>query len=75
MYLEQSLRLVNPRVSLHYMDYSKYFDSSAFTSEHLGNTMDGGSWTEILSSKWFGANDPITGVILDGRWAGRLMMI
>jgi hypothetical protein len=68
MYLEQSLRLVNPHVSLHYMDYSKYFDSTAFTANHIGDTMDGGGWTEMLSSKWFGQNDPITGQILDGRW-------
>ena len=70
MYLEQSLRLVNPKVSLHYMDYSKYFGSPEFYTGHLGNTMDGGSWTEILSSKWFGKNDPLTGELVDGRWAG-----
>jgi hypothetical protein len=29
-YLEQSLQLVNPRVALHYMDYSKYFESDDF---------------------------------------------
>ena len=29
-YLEQSLQLVNPRVALHYMEYSKYFESDAF---------------------------------------------
>jgi hypothetical protein len=69
MYLEQSLRLVNPRVSLHYMDYSKYFGSTEFTTGHIGNTMDGGGWTELLSSKWFGKNDPLSGQILDGRWA------
>ena len=32
--------------------------------------MDGGNWTEILSSKYFGSNDPYSGIILDGRWAG-----
>lgn len=31
--------------------------------------MDGGSWTEIFTSKYFGSNDPFTGEILDGRWA------
>jgi hypothetical protein len=68
LYLEQSLRLVNPRVSLHYMDYSKYFETSAFTSGHVKDPMDGGAWTEILSDKWFGKNDPLTGQILDSRW-------
>lgn len=29
-YLEQSLQLVNPRVALHYMEYTKYFESTAF---------------------------------------------
>jgi hypothetical protein len=67
-YLEQSLRLVNPRVSLHYMEYSKYFSSDDF-QKHVDNQLDGGNWTEILSSKYFGSNDPITGEILDGRWA------
>jgi hypothetical protein len=73
MYLEQSLRLVNPRVSLHYLDYSKYFGSTEFTTGHIGNTMDGGGWTELLSSKWFGKNDPLSGQILDGRWAATVM--
>ena len=47
MYLEQSLRLVNPRVSLHYMDYSKYFESDAFKSR--ATNMDGGEWTELMT--------------------------
>lgn len=67
MYLEQSLRLVNPRVSLHYMEYSKYFSSSNFTKRE--NEMDGGKWTSLLTSKWFGSNDPYTGEIIDSRWA------
>ena len=29
-YLEQSLQLVNPAVALHYMEYSKYFESLEF---------------------------------------------
>jgi hypothetical protein len=29
-YLEQSLELVNPRVALHYMEYTKYFETVAF---------------------------------------------
>lgn len=29
-YLEQTLQLVNPRVALHYMDYTKYFETNAF---------------------------------------------
>jgi hypothetical protein len=67
-YLEQSLRLVNPRVSLHYMEYTKYFTSDDF-SNHINNQMDGGNWTTILSDKWFGSNDPESGIILDSRWA------
>ena len=47
MYLEQSLRLVNPRVSLHYMDYSKYFESDAFKSR--ATNMDGGEWNELMT--------------------------
>jgi len=59
-YLEQSLQLVNPRVALHYMEYAKYFSSADFT-KHLKNQLDGGAWTEILSDKYFGSNDPYTG--------------
>ena len=34
----------------------------------LQHQLDGGSWTEILSSKFFGSSDPISGRIIDGRW-------
>ena len=68
MYLEQSLRLINPKLSMHYMDYSKYFDSRDFDS-HQQNQMDGGNWTELMSDKWFGQNDPYSGEIIDSRWA------
>ena len=68
MYLEQSMRLINPRVSLHYMEYTKYFDSQQFAS-HIMNPLDGGNWTELLSAKWFGSNNPYTGEIITGRWA------
>lgn len=70
-YLEQSLQLVNPRTCLHYMEYVKLFDttdSSAYKS-HKSNELDGGSWTELLTSTYFGSSDPYTGRILDGRWA------
>ena len=67
-YLEQSMQLVNPKVCLHYMEYTKYFTSEGF-QKHLTNELDGGGWTELLSSKFFGANDPLTGRITDGRWA------
>ena len=67
-YLEQSLQLVNPRVALHYMEYSKYFESPDYAG-HLTNQLSGGGWTEILTSTFFGRNDPITGRIMDGRWA------
>ena len=69
LFAEQSLRLINPRVSLHYMDYSKYFESPEFKHRHIYNQLDGGNWTEIFSAKWFGKNDPLTGVIVDSRWA------
>ena len=48
MYLEQVMRLVNPRVSLHYMEYSKYFESAGFDA-HKENQMDGGTWTELMT--------------------------
>lgn len=67
-YLEQSLQLVNPRVALHYLEYVDLFSSNEFLVDHLQNTMDGGTWTEILSEKYFGANDPITGRIINSRW-------
>ena len=67
-YLEQSMQLVNPKVCLHYMEYTKYFSSEGF-QKHLTNELDGGGWTELLSSKFFGANDPLSGRITDGRWA------
>ena len=35
VYLEQSLQLVNPKVALHYMEYTKYFESSDFISRKL----------------------------------------
>ena len=50
MYLEQSLRLVNPRVSLHYMDYSKYFESDAFKSR--ATNMDGGEWNDLMTGSY-----------------------
>jgi hypothetical protein len=34
----------------------------------MENQLDGGAWTELLSSKYFGSSDPFTGRILDGRW-------
>ena len=67
-YLEQSLQAVNPRVALHYMEYSTYYTSDAWNN-HMKNQLDGGAWTELLSDKWFGRNDPYTGEILDGRWS------
>lgn len=67
-YLEQSLQLVNPRVALHYLEYAALFSSENFQS-HIDNQLDGGAWTEIMTEKFFGSNDPLTGKILDGRWA------
>ena len=59
-YLEQSLQAINPRVALHYMEYSTYYTSDAWNN-HMKNQLDGGAWTELLSEKWFGRNDPYTG--------------
>jgi len=67
-YLEQSLRLVNPRVSLHYIDYFEMFTSQAYRRNHMANPLDGGAWNEILSDKYFGSNDPATGRIVDSLW-------
>ena len=67
MYLEQSLRQINPRLSLHYMDYSKYFETDLF-AKHVTSPMDGGNWTDIFSEKWFGKNNPWNGVILEPGW-------
>ena len=36
----------------------------------MENQIDGGTWTELMTEKWFGSNDPYTGEIVDGRWAG-----
>lgn len=68
-YLEQTMRLVNPRVSLHYMEYSKYFSSDDFTKGHLTNTMDGGKWNEFMTETWFGTSSANTGRLQNGRWA------
>ena len=34
----------------------------------VSHQLDGGAWTEILTSKYLGTSDPITGRIIDGRW-------
>ena len=68
MYLEQSLRMINPKLSMHYIDYTKYFEAHEFEN-HVVSQMDGGNWTDIFSDKWFGKNDPYSGVITDSRWA------
>ena len=68
-YFEQSLQAVNPRTALHFMEYTRYFDSDAYWQGHLSNTADGGKWLEFMTSVWFGSNDPNTGKIVDGRWA------
>jgi hypothetical protein len=44
MYLEQSLQLVNPKVALHYMDYSMYFDSEQF-DERTSTELSLVNWT------------------------------
>lgn len=37
-YLEQSLQLVNPKVALNYLDYSKYFESAAYANRKFRYT-------------------------------------
>jgi hypothetical protein len=66
-FLEQSLQLVNPRTALHYWEYSIDFSSKNLYA-HTMNMLDGGSWTDIMTSKYFGKSDPFTGEIIDGRW-------
>uniref|UniRef100_A0A7S0XFD2 Tyrosinase copper-binding domain-containing protein n=1 Tax=Chromulina nebulosa TaxID=96789 RepID=A0A7S0XFD2_9STRA len=66
-YLEQSLQAVNPKTALHYMEYVNDFSSISYQS-HLDNQLDGGSWTELFSSTYFGENDPYSGRIINGRW-------
>eukprot|EP01035_Chromulina_nebulosa_P019380 gene19380-25248_t len=65
---EQVMRLVNPKVSLHYMEYGTYFSSSDY-AKHQENQLDGGAWSELFTEKYFGSNDPYTGKITTGRWA------
>eukprot|EP01034_Spumella_vulgaris_P023523 gene23523-29747_t len=67
-YLEQSLQLVNPRVALHYWEYSRDFSSSAFAA-HVSNQLDGGAWTDVMTEEFFGTSDPVTGAITSGRWS------
>ena len=35
----------------------------------LINQMDGGAWTSMLTAKFFGTSDPISGRIVNSRWA------
>eukprot|EP01034_Spumella_vulgaris_P033780 gene33780-41670_t len=67
-FLEQSLQLVNPRTALHYWEYTKDFSSDDL-NKHVVNQLDGGAWSEIMTAKYFGTSDPITGEVMDGRWA------
>jgi hypothetical protein len=48
--------------------YSEYLPYDRCLSLDMNNQLDGGSWTELMTSKWFGSNDPYTGRIIDGRW-------
>lgn len=67
-YLEQSLRQVNPRVSLHFMEYAPLYSSDSF-EDHLSNQLDGGTWIPYLSDTYFGSNHAYSGDVLDSRWA------
>ena len=68
-YFEQSMRAVNPAVTLHYVDYGKIFNSTDFQN-HRSYARDGGNYTKLMTDLWFGSSDPVTGQIQDGRWAG-----
>eukprot|EP00595_Chromulina_sp_UTEXLB2642_P000476 CAMPEP_0196761180 /NCGR_PEP_ID=MMETSP1095-20130614/338_1 /TAXON_ID=96789 ORGANISM="Chromulina nebulosa, Strain UTEXLB2642" /NCGR_SAMPLE_ID=MMETSP1095 /ASSEMBLY_ACC=CAM_ASM_000446 /LENGTH=426 /DNA_ID=CAMNT_0042110397 /DNA_START=767 /DNA_END=2047 /DNA_ORIENTATION=+ len=50
------------------MEYGAYFSSDNY-AKHQANQLDGGSWSEIFTEKYFGSNDPVTGRIINGRWA------
>ena len=56
-------------MALHYYEYTRDFSSENY-QQHVSNQLDGGSWTSVLSSSYFGASDPYTGEILNGRWKG-----
>jgi hypothetical protein len=43
LYLEQSLQMINPKVALHYMDYTKYFSSDAWDSRKYTGTQTAAS--------------------------------
>ena len=50
------------------LHFPRYLFSFLFLLDlHLAE-VDDGSWTEILTSKFFGSSDPITGKVRDGRW-------
>jgi hypothetical protein len=67
-FFEQSLQLINPRTSLHFMEYPKYYSSAAFRN-HLSNQQDGGNWTTLMTESWFGLTNSITGSLKNGRFA------
>lgn len=71
LFFEQSLQMVNPRTCLHYWEYTSTFSKNNNThfEKHYLDQMDGGTWTELMTSKYFGQSDPITGEIVNGRWA------
>ena len=56
-----------------YSSCKSYFISSShnifLNITDLSNQLDGGSWTELLTEKYFGSSDPYTGRITNGRWA------
>lgn len=43
---------------------SNYELNGLFACADLSNQNDGGTWTPMLTEKWFGSNDPATGRIL-----------
>ena len=69
MYMEQSLHAVDPAATFCYLPYLEFFNSDMWTA-HMNDPTDGGTYTDLFTSKWFGSSDPLTGKIIDGRWSG-----
>ncbi len=66
-YFEQSMRLIEPSTSLHYLEYAEMFGSEEFQN-HKKNILDGGRSLTVLSDEWFGNSDPTTGEIVTSRF-------
>lgn len=65
--VEQSLQLIDPKTCLPMYNFPREFASLSYIN-HLENQLDGGKWSAITSSRYFGNNDPVTGRIVNSRW-------